>query len=286
MDFLTAKAYGTQRAVTNCQGNVIFLASNLNQSQYMSNQHSTLTVSEYIRSILSILVFFLMLLLVTPVILILLIFSFGRMSNFVVEKIAPFITIPSFVIAGLNFRVKKHVDSIPFPAVYIINHSSTLDILTILALGLPRVRFVAKWQLQYNPLFFLLGRLTGQVFIRREKSDKAVKTLKKNVTRIRKQKLSVLMAPEGSRKHPGVIGPFKKGPFRMAIDLGYPIVPIYFEGNRELSEGGFLISRSGELTAHIHPPIDTSEWKLENLDQHIESIRKMYLRWAGIAADH
>lgn len=240
---------------------------------------------EYIRSLLSILLFFLLLLVFTPIILLLLILSFGKLTNFVVEKIAPAVAIPVLKVAGINFKIKKHVDPIPAPAVYIINHSSTLDILTILALGLPRVRFVAKWQLQYNPIFFILGRITGQVFIRREKSDKAVETLKKNVDRIRKNNLTVMLAPEGSRKHPGIIGPFKKGPFRMAMDLQYPIVPIYFEGNRELSTDDFLITKSGTSTAHIHPAIDTSEWKLDNIDSHINDVRKLYLEWAGAEND-
>ncbi len=240
---------------------------------------------EYARSILSILFFFLLLIIFTPIILLLLILSFGKMSNFVVEKIAPVVAIPTLKIAGVNFRVKKHADPIPAPAVYIINHSSTLDILTILALGLPRVRFVAKWELQYNPIFFILGRLTGQVFIRRKQSDKAVETLKKNVKRIRNNNLTVMLAPEGSRKHPGVIGPFKKGPFRMAMDLQYPIVPIYFEGNRELSTEDFLITRSGTCTAHIHPAIDTSEWEVENINDHINDVRNLYLKWAGVEND-
>lgn len=245
----------------------------------------SLRLSEYVRSILSIFVFFILLLFFTPVILILLILSFGKLRNFVVESIAPLIAKPVLYTAGLRFRIKLHGNGIHFPAIYIINHSSTIDLLTILALGLPRVRFVAKWQLQYNPLFFLLGRLTGQVFIRREKSDKAVAALKKVQERIRQNHLSLMMAPEGSRKHPGIIGPFKKGPFRMAIDLGYPIVPIYFEGNRELSEGGFLLARSGDLTAHVHPPIDTSNWSVENLESHINSVRSLYLKWAGIESE-
>lgn len=248
----------------------------------MTDSKKKLTFIEYVRSISSILVFFFMLLIATPVIILLLIISFGKMSNFVVEQIAPFIVKPAFFVAGIDFQIKLHCDEIHYPAVYIINHSSTLDILTILALGLPKVRFVAKWQLQYNPIFFLLGRLTGQVFIRREKSDKAVQTLKENVDRIKQNGLTVMLAPEGSRKHPGIIGPFKKGPFRMAMDLNYPIVPIYFEGNRELSEGGFLITHSGKATAHIHKPIPTDDWKLENVEEKIEEIRNLYLYWAGV----
>lgn len=244
-----------------------------------------LTLGEYLRSILGIITFFILLVLATPVILVLLILSFGEFSNLVVERIAPLIAKPALYVIGIDFSVKVHHSEITNPAVFIINHSSTLDLLTILAMGLPRVRFVAKWELQYNPLFFLLGRLTGQVFIKRQKSDKAVATLQKAYDRIKRKKLSVLLAPEGSRKHPGVIGPFKKGPFRMAMDLSYPIVPVYFEGNRGLSKGGSLFARSGKAIAHVHPPIDTSGWTLENLEDHIEDVRKKYQKWAGVTSN-
>jgi 1-acyl-sn-glycerol-3-phosphate acyltransferase len=236
---------------------------------------------EYVRSILSIFLFFILLVIFTPVIFLLLILSFGKSANFVVENIAPLIVKPVFLTAGISFNVKMYCEELTYPAVFIINHSSTLDLLTILALGLPRVRFVVKWQLQYNPVFFILGHLTGQIFIKRESSDKAVQKLQKTYKRIKSKQLSVLMAPEGTRKHPDVIGPFKKGPFRMAMDLNYPIVPVYFEGNRELSSGGFLFARSGTCTAHIHPPVCTDNWRLENLERHISEIRKKYLEWAG-----
>lgn len=244
-----------------------------------------LTPGEYFRSILGIITFFVLLLLATPVILLLLILSFGELSNLVVERIAPLIAKPALYVIGIDFSVKVHDPEITFPAVFIINHSSTLDLLTILALGLPRVRFVAKWELQYNPLFFLLGRLTGQVFIKRQQSEKAVETLQKAYERIKRRKLSVLLAPEGSRKHPGIIGPFKKGPFRMAMDLNYPIVPVYFDGNRDLSKGGSLLAKSGKAVAHIHPPIDTTGWTLENLEQHMDEVRNKYLDWAGVSND-
>lgn len=243
---------------------------------------TTTTLLDLIRSVLSMSLFFLILALATPLILLLLLVTMGRASNLVVETFAPLPARLALAVAGVRYRVQKHVDPIPSPVVYIINHSSTLDMLTLLAIGLPRVRFVAKWQLQYNPLFFLIGRLTGQVFIRRESSEKAVATLKKNITRLREQQLSIMLAPEGTRNHPGIIGPFKKGAFHMAVELGYPIVPIYFEGNRELNPGGKLITKKGVAVAHIHPPIDTSGWEKQNLYQHIEEVRNLYLNWAGV----
>lgn len=68
----------------------------------------------------------------------------------------------------------------------------------------------------------------------------------------------------------------------MAMDLNYPIVPVYFKGNRTLSPGGTLISKSGKAVTHIHPPIDVSGWSLDNLDNHITGVRDKYLKWAGI----
>ncbi|HET6528966.1 MAG TPA: lysophospholipid acyltransferase family protein [Balneolaceae bacterium] len=236
--------------------------------------------ADYLRSILAIIVFFLVFLITTPIILFLLLISLGSASNFIIESIAPLMARPVFWAAGITFNICLHTDRIEHPAVFIINHSSTLDILTLLALGLPKVRFVAKWELQYNPFFFLLGRLTGQIFIQRRKSEKAIDTLQKTYQRIKSQQLSVMMAPEGSRKHPGAIGPFKKGPFRIAMDLNYPIVPIFFEGNRELSRGGTLMTKPGTLTAHIHEPIDVSGWELQNLEEHIAEVREKYLQWA------
>jgi 1-acyl-sn-glycerol-3-phosphate acyltransferase len=249
-------------------------------NRFMHAQTQGYTIGDYFRSICSIPLFFLLLAFYTPVILLLLIVTFGRASNFIVEKIAPAIARPVLFVAGVRFKISKHADPIPSPAVYIINHSSTLDVLTLLAMGLPRIRFVAKWQFQYNPLFFIVGRLTGQVFIRREKSEKAIQTLQKNVTRIQKQQLSLMMAPEGTRKHEGVIGPFKKGPFRMATELQYPIVPIYFEGNRKLSSGSFMITKKGTCTAHIFDAIPTDNWDKNELQQHIDYIRQQYLHWA------
>lgn len=210
-----------------------------------------------------------------------LLISFGKFTSLILEKIACPIARISLWIAGIRYQVNTKTDSHPDQAVYIINHASTLDVLTILALGLPRVRFVAKWQFQYNPIFFLLGRLTGQVFIRREKSEKAVETLKKNVARIKRNKLSLLMSPEGSRKHDGVIGPFKKGPFHMALELDYPIIPIFFEGNSELSPGAFMITKPGIITAHIHQPIKLIKPEDRSLDLQIEDIRSLYLQWSN-----
>lgn len=244
-----------------------------------------MTITNYFRSILGMLLFVILFIIAIPLILVIILLSFGKATDFVIRTFAPAIARPVLWVIGIRFNVQHHGKPYEGPAVVIINHSSTLDILTMMAVGLDKIRFVAKWELQYFPFFFIVGRLTGQVFIKRQKSEQAIQTLVNTYERLKRQQLSVMVAPEGSRKHEGIIGPFKKGAFRMAIDLNYPMVPIYFEGNNRLSFGGSIMARSGELTAHIHPPIDTSDWKLETIEEHIHEVRALYLNWAGVTEE-
>lgn len=181
--------------------------------------------------------------------------------------------------AGVKLKIERVGEASKQPAIYISNHSSTLDIFIIVALGLPAVRFVAKYELMYNPLFAVLGLLTGQIFIKRQDSAKAIAVLNRAYERIRKQKLSLFVAPEGTRITSGQIGPFKKGAFRMALDLKYPIVPIHFAGARQLCPGKTFVVNPGTVYARFYAPIDTSTWTPENLDAHVEAIRNEYVRW-------
>ncbi len=239
----------------------------------------------YARSIFNIIFTFLFLFISAILITFLLVISLGRLQNPIIQYYGIFLGRTILRIAGIKLEIHHVGEKIDRPAIYISNHSSTIDLFIIIGLGLPRVRFVAKYELLYNPLFFILGRLTGQIFIKRQQTEHAVQILRKAYERIKREKLSLYIAPEGTRKHPGKIGPFKKGAFRMAIDLGYPIVPIYFEGARELCPVDSFIVRPGVVKVWFYPPIDTSDWSLETIDQHIEDVRRMYLQWAGVKED-
>ncbi len=243
---------------------------------------TTLTSFEYVRSIITMFVFMLILLLVSILVTIIVLLTFGKATNWIVKTFPRYMGIPIFYLLGIDYHLIDLRKDTSKPVIFIFNHCSTLDIPAVLMLALERFRIVIKWELQYIPFFFIIGRLTGQVFIKRSDKEHAIATLQKTYNRLRKNNLNLILAPEGSRKHEGKIGPFKKGAFRMAIDLGYPIVPIYFDGNDRLSMGGSLMAKQGEITATIHPQIDTSAWKVETIEEHIEEVRNMYLKWAGV----
>jgi len=233
-----------------------------------------------LRSIWAFIVFISLLLICTPICVLIVAITLGHGTNLVVTYIGSFMGRTTLASAGISFEVVNHNPNCEQPCIYIVNHKTTLDLIIFLALGLPKVRFVAKRELQYNPFFYVLGKSTGQIFIDRAKTDKAVERLRKTYKYVKEKKISILLAPEGTRKHDGIIGRFKKGPFRMAMDLRYPIVPIYIEGARHLNGTTAIWVKKGNIKAHIYPPIPTNDWYLEDLDLYISKIRHRYLTWA------
>jgi len=205
------------------------------------------------------------------------ILTLGQAKNFITRFFSR--TLGRIVLFFAGVKVNFVGGPIARPAIYISNHSSTLDIFLIIAMGLPKVRYIAKYELLYNPLFGVMGWLTGQIFIKRQDSEQAVATLNRAYEKIRRQGLSLYVAPEGTRIVGGKIGPFKKGAFRMAMDLQYPIVPIHFTGARQLCPGKTLRVKTGEVTIRFYPAIDTSAWTRENMNEEVAKIRQDYIRW-------
>ncbi len=188
-------------------------------------------------------------------------------------------------LAGIRRHVHRHGEKVQGPAVYLFNHCSTLDLFVVTSLALPRVRYIAKRELGYNPLFWIIAKLSGQIMIDRSDPREAIKQINKAYKFLKKRRFSLMLAPEGTRSTTGKILPFKTGAFHAALELGYPIVPIFIEGAYELCPGKSLIARSGTLNVHIHEPVDTSGWDKRSLRGHAEEMRERYLQWNGEAPE-
>lgn len=234
-----------------------------------------------IRSIASMAVFILSLAAITVVGVPLLLLSGFRLRDTLIHRLGGFVGSAVLATAGVTWSVidkRRHPDR---PTVYISNHGSTLDMFVILALRLKRTRFVAKHELQYNPFFFIIGRMTGQVFLQRQDREKALGALDKALADIRRDGLSLYMAPEGTRKHDGVVGPFKKGAFHMALKTGYPITPILIDGATALAKGGSLITKPGTITITLQEEVDSTAYGSEEVDRFVDDVRNRYCVWLG-----
>jgi putative phosphoserine phosphatase / 1-acylglycerol-3-phosphate O-acyltransferase len=184
-------------------------------------------------------------------------------------------------LAGIDLRVtgEEHLWS-HRPAVFIFNHQSGVDTLLIAKLLRRDIVAVAKQELRRNPIFGPVFSLTGTVFIDRFDRKKAIQALQPAVDALRRG-LSLVIAPEGTRSPTPRLGRFKKGAFHMAMAANVPIVPIVFRNALDALPKHGLIVRPAIIEAVVHPPVLTDKWTPENLDQRIESVRRLYLDALG-----
>jgi 1-acyl-sn-glycerol-3-phosphate acyltransferase len=66
---------------------------------------------------------------------------------------------------------------------------------------------------------------------------------------------SIAIFPEGTRSRSGKMGRFKAGPAILAVSKGVPVIPMYFEGLRDIRPVGSREMKPGPVTALIGEPI-------------------------------
>ncbi len=184
-------------------------------------------------------------------------------------------------LAGIDLAVtgEEHLWS-RRPAVFIFNHQSGIDMLVLCRLLRRDIIGVAKQEVRRNPIFGPFFAAAGTVFVDRANHVQAVNALKPVVESIR-EGLSLVLAPEGTRSATGHLGRFKKGAFHMAMAAGVPIVPIVLRNTLDALPKHGIIVRAATIEVVVHPPIETADWKPENLDRHIEEIRNLYVETMG-----
>ncbi len=236
----------------------------------------TFTFADKMRSVFGTIAVFALIILLTITVVFLLVISLGRLNNWLINEFGSRFGRLSLFLLGVRFENDFSEYKPDEPGVYIVNHSSTLDLFVVLAMKMHNVRFVAKKEIQYNPFFFILGRITGQIFIDRSSSEKSIQKLKSTYTRVKEDGLSVFVAPEGTRKHKEVVGPFKKGAFRMARDLDYPIIPAYIDNALLLCPGSKLITKKGKIVVKYMKPVRFTGLTEQSMEEQIEKIRGDY----------
>src|ERR1700757_2927290 len=162
------------------------------------------------------------------------------------------------------------------PAVFIFNHRNQVD--PVIASALVRDNFtsVGKKELEKNPLMAAIGKVMDAAFIDRENPKAAVEELKK-VEELARKGLSIVIAPEGTRLDTTEVGPFKKGPFRIAMAARIPIVPIVIRNAEVIAARDSSTFNPGTVDVVVYPPIPVDDWTVENLSERIAEVRQLYL---------
>lgn len=153
--------------------------------------------------------------------------------------------------AGITIEIENdHLLDQKQPTVLMFTHGSNLDALSLkIAVPINLVE-VSKASLLKIPFFGTILKARGAIGVNRKDRESAVKSLKEAAQFIHKNKLSVQVSPEGTRRRKRSTGkgdqllPFKKGPFYLAKDSGNSITPLVFAGAQRLSiKGGIVFNR-------------------------------------------
>lgn len=182
---------------------------------------------------------------------------------------------------GVDLRVVPAGAGALFPrrqVVYVSNHTSTLDLFVLVALGLPNCRFFLSGFLRKLVPLGIISWMMGTFFtVPQDRPAERVRIFQRADRTLRRTGESVYLSPEGGRITTGEIGHFNRGAFHLATSLRVPIVPFYIEIPRECDPGRGYDARRGVVTVHVMPAIDTSTWTLDQIDRNRDIVRAMFV---------
>lgn len=158
------------------------------------------------------------------------------------------------VLLGFKVEVRHAERAQVQPCIFVANHQNNYDLFTHSKAMIPGTVTLGKRSLMWIPLFGQIYWLSGNIMINRKNRTTAVDTLNKTAQRIRDEKLSVWIFPEGTRSRGRGMLPFKAGAFHTAITAAVPVVPIVAS-----CQGDIKLNRwnNGTVIVEVLPAIAT-----------------------------
>lgn len=157
--------------------------------------------------------------------------------------------------------------------VIVANHQSHYDIFLLYGwLGVD-FKWVMKQELRKAPMIGIACDRLGHIFVDRSNREAAIASLETAKDRIT-EGTSVFFFPEGTRSRGGELQSFKKGAFRMAMDLDLPILPVTLVGTRRIMPPDSLDIFPGTAGMIIHPPVASGPFRDNDIEQMMTVVRR------------
>ncbi len=191
--------------------------------------------------------------------------------------------IPKLLGVDVEVRIPDSVKGIG-PVVWAANHQNSYDLFTHANAVQPGTVSVGKTSLKWIPFFGQMYWLTGNILIDRNNTNKAMNTIDLTADKIKNNKLSVWMFPEGTRSRGRGLLPLKTGAFRTAIQAGVPIVPICASNQHDTIK----LNRwdNGKIIIEFLDPIPLNDTDRENLRSTVNDVHKlMYNKIEQLSAE-
>lgn len=185
-----------------------------------------------------------------------------------------------FLLAVCGIRLKVHgLEKIDKKATYVFvgNHLSQIDILTTAA-ALPKpIRFLAKMETKYIPVFGYMVKMLG-IRVDRKSKESREKSYLYMAAALAKGE-SLFLYPEGTRNRTKEkLKEFKDGAFRVAIMAQVPVAVQTLVGTREVNSPEGIQLYPGKVEVHWSEPIQTRGMTLEDVPVLRERVRAEMLK--------
>jgi 1-acyl-sn-glycerol-3-phosphate acyltransferase len=185
------------------------------------------------------------------------------------NKIRGFCSYLSATLSGIFFNI-KHEEPVDWQRTYIVcpNHTSNLDILSMCITVKNNYHFISKAELANNPFFSIFAK-TVDIPVNRDSKISSFRAFKKAAENLQNG-ITLIIFPEGKigDDYPPILHEFKNGPFRLAIELGIPILPVTSLNTWRIQwDSGFKLgSRPGICDIFVHKPIETTNLTIDDAD--------------------
>lgn len=185
------------------------------------------------------------------------------------NKLRKFISFISSAMAGIFYRY-RYEQEIDWRRTYIIcpNHTSSIDINAQNILINNNYSFMGKDELLNNPVTALFFK-TVDIPVNRDSKMSAFRAFKRSAEVLQKG-VTMVIFPEGGipEFYPPELVPFKNGPFRLAIELKIPIIPVTSPNMWKVcwDDAKQFGSRPGICDVYVHKPIETAHLTLNDAD--------------------
>lgn len=173
-------------------------------------------------------------------------------------------------LSGIFFNI-KHEEPVDWSRTYIVcpNHTSNLDILSMSIVVKNNCNFISKAELADNPLVSVFLK-SVDIMVDRESKMSSFRAFKKAEENLKKG-ITLIIFPEGKigDEYPPILHEFKNGPFRLAIELKLPILPVTSLNTWHIQwdNGTKLGMRPGICDIFVHKPIEITDMVIADADK-------------------
>lgn len=145
------------------------------------------------------------------------------------------------------------------PVLFIGNHRGFFDTVVAYSMMEGKTGFIAKKEMAGVPFIRIWMRYLYCLFLERDSLKEGLKVILEAIDRVKNQKVSIVIFPEGARNAGEGVNPFKEGSFKIAEKSGCKIVPMVQCGNEKIFERQFPWIKKADTIIEFGDPIDVNE---------------------------